>query len=49
MVVILDNESLIIPERVRVFAFHEGLYHGHSYPGDRHGSSYPYFNGHDLG
>ena len=40
MVMILDNDSLITPERVRVFAPQGGLYHGHSYPGDLGRCSY---------
>jgi hypothetical protein len=40
MVMTLDNESLITPKRVRVFPFQEGLYHGHSYPGDLGKCSY---------
>jgi hypothetical protein len=28
--------------------FIKDFYHGHSYPGDRYGPSYPYLHGHDL-
>ena len=49
MVMILDNDSLITPELVRVFAPQGGLYHRHSYLDDRYGSSHPYRDGHDLG
>ena len=48
MIVILDNESLITLERIRVYAF-DMIFHGRSHPGDLGRCSYPYLDGHDLG